>query len=346
MNNDALVTYVPPSQAPHVPAGVVRAAVADAASVSPSRVHPTVALSVSRSSTKTASLRLERLARVVMAADERITDPWMVWGLNWTSVTPTGLAVLDRSIRENWDAPATRNAMRDSVRAVLRESLKAGLFTHDQVTPLLNVVRPEKTPRDRDKHSRGHLDQRVVHDIFYRISQDHSITARRDGVVIALMVGAGLRRSEVCGIQVADLDARTERITVHGKGSVVRDVPLAPGVRRALVSWLEHRGEVPGFLVTSLSKTMPRTCNVTSAMSVNTVAQIVRKRCGEGVSAHDLRRTFTGDLLDSGADLSIVSQVLGHSNPATTALYDRRGFTARRMAVERLFVPFEDERAH
>lgn len=55
-----------------------------------------------------------------------------------------------------------------------------------------------------------------------------------------------------------------------------------------------------------------------------------------------LRRTFVGDALDSGADLSVVSQLVGHTNPATTASYDRRGHTARRAAVDGMHLPYVD----
>lgn len=77
-------------------------------------------------------------------------------------------------------------------------------------------------------------------------------------------------------------------------------------------------------------------------MATDTVAQAVVRRFGDDVQPHDLRRTFTGDLLESGADLSTVSKILGHMSPATTAGYDRRGQATRLAAVEKLTVPVED----
>lgn len=129
---------------------------------------------------------------------------------------------------------------------------------------------------------------------------------------------------------------------VHGKGGVVRTVQLAPGVRRALRAWIAVRGDEAGPLITPITCKLQIQADVAKRMATNTVAQAVTRRFGDDVKPHDLRRTFTGNLLESGADLSVVSKVLGHVSPATTAGYDRRGQVARLAAVEKLHVPLED----
>lgn len=337
------------SAEPRVPREVVTRALDDARSQSPQLVSRAVTLSVARGSEKTARLRLERLARVMMAAQPNIIDAddpsaaaLKVWGSDWSNATVEVAEALDRAIVQRWDSPATRNAMRDAVRAVFRESLNAGILTHNQATPLLNALRPEKLVRDEEKQARGHVPADRVAEVFKALARDPELTARRDAALIALLVGAGLRRTEVTVLNLDDLDARQETVLVHGKGNTVREVPLAPGVRRALHGWLEARGNARGPLLNPVSRTKPREALTRSRIATNTVAQLVARRFGDDVAPHDLRRTFTGNLLDEGADLSVVSKILGHTNPATTAGYDRRGIAARRAVLDGHMVPFEE----
>ncbi|GAC78784.1 Site-specific recombinase XerD [Gordonia malaquae] len=326
----------------HVPAAVVRAAVDDARSPVPTGVHRSVALAVARGSEKTAKLRLERLARVVMATGQ-VDSPVAAWSTDWSALPSPAYESLDRSIGQTWGAASTRNAMRDSVRAVVRSCRDAGLMTHDRATVALSALRPEKIGRDEEKQARGHLSAETVRAAFAAMAGDESPTARRDAALIALLVGAGLRREEAAALDLADLDTARETVVVTGKGAVVRSVPLAPGVRRAIVAWLDVRGEDDGPLLTPMSRTVPRVAETGRRLSVNGVAAAVKKRFSgedEAVRPHDLRRTFVGDLLDAGADLSSVSKIVGHTSPQTTSGYDRRGIEARRAAVEKLSVPF------
>ena len=65
-----------------------------------------------------------------------------------------------------------------------------------------------------------------------------------------------------------------------------------------------------------------------------------KESCVAGFTPHDLRRSFAGDLLDAGADLSTVQKLMGHSDANATAGYDRRGEHAKRSAVRKIHVPY------
>jgi integrase/recombinase XerC len=143
--------------------------------------------------------------------------------------------------------------------------------------------------------------------------------SRRDRAVCELLYGAGLRVSELCGLDEKGLDERTGLLRVWGKGAKERIVPLHQAGWLALAAWRERRPEV-------LSETTPP-----GALFVNRrgqrlgprdVRRILDRRLALGhVHPHALRHTFATHLLEGGADLRVVQELLGHASLTTTQLY-------------------------
>lgn len=110
----------------------------------------------------------------------------------------------------------------------------------------------------------------------------------------------------------------------------------------ALEDWLHVRGEHDGPLINRILKSG---CRLEDGLSVQAIHDIVRRRWEQAGIAkftpHDLRRTFAGDLMDLGADLSVVQALMGHANANTTVSYDRRGQRARRRAMQLRRVGYE-----
>ena len=172
---------------------------------------------------------------------------------------------------------------------------------------------------------------------------DRTSAGARDAALIALLKVTGLRRAEIAGLELASYDAITQTLTVHGKRNKVRTIPLEDrGALDALADWLYFRGIEPGPLFLRIRKgghILP------TGLTDQGIYHILRKRGEEAGAAaftpHDLRRTFAGDLLDAGADLSTVQKLMGHAQANTTARYDRRGERAKRSAVQKLHVPYK-----
>lgn len=156
------------------------------------------------------------------------------------------------------------------------------------------------------------------------ISTD-GIIAMRDGCIIALMYGAGLRREEVVNLQLSSYKRSNGTISILGKGNKHRINPLNNKVVDILETWINERGRHPGPLFLRIRKGDRIT---DSPITDKTVYDIIIRRymeCGlERLTPHDLRRTFATKLLENGEDLFVVQDLMGHALLETTKKYDKR----------------------
>ena len=141
----------------------------------------------------------------------------------------------------------------------------------------------------------------------------------RDAAVVELLYGSGLRVGELCGLRPDDLDLRRKQVVVWGKGAKQRRVPMSVPSASALRAWLaEGRPAMAGadsppdalFYNRRGRRLTPRD-----------VRRILDRRAAAPTHPHALRHTFATHLLDGGADLRAVQELLGHADLATTQLY-------------------------
>jgi site-specific recombinase XerD len=143
--------------------------------------------------------------------------------------------------------------------------------------------------------------------------------ARRDRAVCEILYGAGLRVSELCGLDVDSLDERLGVVRVLGKGRKERIVPLHRAGWESIARWRSRRAEVA-------SPDSPREAlflNRRGArLGVRDVRRILDRRLAWGhIHPHALRHTYATHLLEGGADLRVVQELLGHESLTTTQLY-------------------------
>jgi integrase/recombinase XerC len=143
-----------------------------------------------------------------------------------------------------------------------------------------------------------------------------SWVAARDAAVLETLYGSGLRVGELCGLDLGSIELAAAAATVWGKGAKQRRVPLSEPAVEALAAWLEVRPqpvEADGtavFVNQRLRRLTPRD-----------VRRVLDRRSSEPTHPHALRHTFATHLLDGGADLRVVQELLGHSSVATTQRY-------------------------
>ncbi len=141
----------------------------------------------------------------------------------------------------------------------------------------------------------------------------------RDRAVVELLYGSGLRVGELCGLRPRDADLVRGQLLVWGKGAKQRQVPMSTPSVEAVAAWLERgRSALSGaetpvdalFLNARGRRLTPRD-----------VRRILDRRAASPTHPHALRHTYATHLLDGGADLRAVQELLGHENLATTQLY-------------------------
>jgi len=140
---------------------------------------------------------------------------------------------------------------------------------------------------------------------------------RRDNAVLETLYGSGLRVSELCSLDVDSLDLAAGALTVWGKGSKQRRVPLGDLASSALTAWLKIRYEVidPSEGAALFANERGR------RLTPRDVRRILDRRSVNPTHPHALRHTFATHLLDGGADLRAVQELLGHADVATTQRY-------------------------
>jgi integrase/recombinase XerD len=200
-----------------------------------------------------------------------------------------------------------------SVRAFHRFLLREGKISSD---PTAAVIRP-KLPRSLPKPLSVDDVARVL------AHPDRSSKGLRDRAVLETLYGAGLRISELVGLDVDDLDLQEGSVRVLGKGGKERDVPIGRYARDAISAYLTR---VRPQIVTARSRSALFLNLRGGRLTRQGCAGIVQQHAaGAGirkqVSPHTFRHSFATHLLEGGADVRVVQELLGHASVATTQVY-------------------------
>jgi len=275
---------------------------------------------------------LQAIAAWVSAGTADIdTLPWASLRFSHTTAIRAALA---RAVSEGRYAPATANKHLAALRGTLKAAWRLGVMETDDYLRAVDLrpVSGSRLPAGRS------VEQSELSGLLAHCRADDSPAGVRDAAVIGLAYLSGARRAELVALHLADVDIEPAAIRVVGKGGKERLVPLSPTVGPLLEAWIALRGDSPGPLFCRIDRA--GNLRLGHGITGEAVRQILSRRArGAGVAAispHDLRRTYAGDLLDAGADLPAVQQLMGHASPSTTSRYDRRGDKARRSAAERL----------
>ena len=147
--------------------------------------------------------------------------------------------------------------------------------------------------------------------------------ALRDSAVLELLYATGIRVSELCGLDAAHLDQGRRTVRVRGKGDKERTVPVGVPALRAVTRWLDAGR--PELATTASGRALFLGVRG-GRLDPRTARRIVHERLREAgttrdTGPHGIRHSTATHLLEGGADLRSVQEILGHSSPATTQIY-------------------------
>ena len=203
-----------------------------------------------------------------------------------------------------------------AVRGLHRFALREGWVPVD----VAREVRPPALPRSLPKA----ISVEDVKELIDAAAFDQTPLALRDGALLELLYGTGARISEAVGLDVDDLDLEAGSVRLYGKGSKERVVPVGSYAREAVSAYLVRAR--PG-LAASGRGGPALFLNARGGRLSRQSAWVVLKNAAEraglraAVSPHTLRHSFATHLLDGGADVRVVQELLGHASVTTTQIY-------------------------
>lgn len=269
----------------------------------------------------------------------------------WENLRYQHVAAIRRLLTEEEYSPATINNTLSAIRGVLKECWRLHYIDSEEYQQAIDVkdIKFDQLPA-------GRVLERVEFEALWQtIASDRTVNGLRDLALLAI-ARAGLRRSEIVNVHLEHFAADGTLKVAKGKGCKDRLTYVSTTAIPALLAWLDFREQTPGPMLLPVTnqqkvlfryKSSKRGETHLRGLTDQAVWDILAKRGTQAnianFSPHDLRRTFITELLEAGTDVVTVQRLAGHSDPKTTALYDRRGEAAKRNAVQLLFIPTSHE---
>ena len=250
---------------------------------------------------------LETLAEYLQEVHGRLPAP--------AEITPLQLRDFVGALHEAGYAPTSIARKLASLRSFYRFAQREGLAETNPAKPLRNPRRQRKLPHFLTTKEIGKL-----------LSAPPTDTplGLRDRAILETMYSAGLRVSDLVGINDGDLDMDQGLVRVRGKGKRERLAPLGRYAIRALQRWLKSRTLArPHQQSHSAPVFVNKFGNRITTRSIGRMLEKYLKLTGLDIrtSPHTLRHSFATHLLDSGADIRSVQELLGHKSLITTQIY-------------------------
>jgi len=220
------------------------------------------------------------------------------------------------SLMTNGISPESVNRKISALRSLYKWLLKKGTITNN---PMLKITAPKKSKRLPIIVQDVNMDRLLESDLANPSTNPYSDA--RDSFIVELLYSTGIRRAELVGLNVSDINLSRTEIRVLGKGNKVRSIPMTNHLIDAYNMYMSFRNnsEVIDhqalFLTDKGKKIYPRMVHTIVNKKLSSVTSLSKK------SPHTLRHSFATHMLDRGADLNAIKELLGHASLAATQVY-------------------------
>lgn len=239
-----------------------------------------------------------------------------------TSYDATSLEAASTVIIRSWIVkmindgldPRSVNRKISALKTFFKFMLTSGVI---EASPMKKIIAPKtskKLPQVIEEHQ--------MRKLFSQVLAEEGFEGLRDLLILELLYATGIRRSELIGLNVGDVDHSNLTIRVLGKGRKERLIPITRELSHRVKQYLEQRdvefgiqGESALFVTKRGERIYPRKVHTIVTKNLSLVSTADKK------SPHVLRHTFATHLLSNGAELSAIKELMGHAGLAATQVY-------------------------
>ena len=260
------------------------------------------------------------------------------WDVDLLQVQRTDLRRYLALLSQAGVAPASLRRKVSTVRSFYRWLRSEEILAAD---PFFGVTGPKTPRRLPDILTPADLDRLIA------AADGKEPAGQRDRAILELLYAAGLRVSEIATLDAADLDLSDRTVRVRGKGGKERVGVIGEPAARALQRYLRDgrpllaavSGSTKGPRTPAAALFLNRSGGRLTSRSVQTLVRKHATKAGLPVEVHPhlLRHSFATHLLDGGADLRVVQELLGHESPNTTQIYTHVTEARKRLVMEQAF---------
>ncbi len=218
---------------------------------------------------------------------------------------------------DNGDKPRSINRKLTTLHTYYKYLMREGLVSDN---PTKKIIRPKT-----EKNLPYFVDKGAMQELFDRLQFPDDFEGHRDRTILLTFYCTGMRLSELCGLKLSDIDFHSSQLKVLGKRNKERIIPFGIELSSNLKTYIAERDKI------ALDNNYLFVTSKGEPVYSQLVYRLVNKYLGEVTtldkkSPHVLRHTFATHMLNNGAELDAIKELLGHANLAATQIYTHTTF--------------------